>query len=86
MLSSDFNKNIKRVLVSYKKGAEEALKSANYVCRLFKRNGIEGIVRPSMGIAHSDTKGVGLVVVCGGDGTLLITLGKIFPLKFRLSE
>ena len=81
MLSSDFNKNIKRVLVSYKKGAEEALKTANYVCRLFKRNGIEGIVRPSMGITHSDTKGVGLVVVCGGDGTLLITLGKIFPLE-----
>ncbi len=81
MFSSDFNKNIKRVLVSYKKGAEDALKSANYVCGLFQQNGIEGIVKPSMGITHSDTEGVGLVVVCGGDGTLLITLGKIFPLE-----
>jgi NAD+ kinase len=81
MFSSEFNKNVRRVLVSYKKDALEALKSANYVCGLFKENGIEAIVRPSMGITSSDTEGVGLVVVCGGDGTLLITLGKIFPLE-----
>jgi NAD+ kinase len=81
MFSSEFNKEIKRVLVSYKKGAAKALKSANYVCGLFKKNGIEGIVRPSMDITSADTDGVGLVIVCGGDGTLLITLGKIFPLE-----
>ncbi len=81
MFSSEFNKNVKRVLVSYKKGAEEAKKSADYVCGLFRRNGIEGAVRPSMGITAADAKDVGLVIVCGGDGTLLITLGKIFPLE-----
>jgi NAD+ kinase len=83
MFSSDFNKNIKRVLVSYKKDAVAALKSAEYVCGLFKKNGIETIIKPSMDIKSSDTKNIGLVVVCGGDGTLLITLGKIFP---QLSE
>ncbi|MHB8232766.1 MAG: NAD(+)/NADH kinase [bacterium] len=81
MFSSEFNKNVKRVLVSYKKDAEEALKSANYIYGLFKQNGIEGIVSPSMDITAAETAGVGLVVVCGGDGTLLITLGKIFPLE-----
>ncbi len=81
MLSSEFNKNIERVLVSYKKDFAPAMESANYICGLFEQNGIKGIVRPSMDIAPSDTKGVGLIVVCGGDGTLLITLGKIFPFE-----
>ena len=81
MFASEFNKNVKRVLISYKKGAEEALKSANYVCGLLNKNGMEGTVKPSMGITAADTRGVGLVVVCGGDGTLLITLGKVFPLE-----
>ncbi|HEC24880.1 MAG TPA: NAD(+)/NADH kinase [bacterium] len=80
MFASEFNKNIRRVLISYKKDAEEALKSAKYVCRLFELNGIEGSVRPSMDITAADVDNVGLVVVCGGDGTLLITLGNIFPL------
>lgn len=80
MFASEFNKNVRRVLISYKKDAEEALKSAKYVYRLFELNGIEGLVRPSMDITAADVDNIGLVVVCGGDGTLLITLGKIFPL------
>ncbi len=81
MFSSEFNKTVKKVLVSYKKDVPAALESANQVCGLFNMHGIKGIVRPSMGITAADTEGIGLVVVCGGDGTLLITLGKIFPLE-----
>lgn len=81
MLASEFNKDIKKVLISYKKDAKRALDSAKYVCGLIKERGIAAVVKPSMGITARDVEGVGLVVVCGGDGTLLITLGKIFPLE-----
>lgn len=81
MLASEFNKNIKRVLISYKKDAGEAFKSANHVREIIKKQGIEAVVKPSMNITASDTENVGLVIVCGGDGTLLITFGKIFPLE-----
>lgn len=79
MLASEFNKNVKKVLISYKKDAEEAFKSANHVCEIIKQRGIEAAVSPSMSITASDMKDVGLVIVCGGDGTLLMTFGKIFP-------
>ncbi len=81
MLASEFNKNIKKILISYKKDAEEAFKSANHVCEIIKKTGTEAVVRPSMDITASDIENVGLVVVCGGDGTLLITFGRIFPLE-----
>ena len=81
MFASEFNKNIKRVLISYKKDAEEAFKSANYIYEFIKAKGIDAAVKPSMNITAADTENVGLVVVCGGDGTLLITFGKIFPLE-----
>ncbi len=81
MFASEFNKNLKKVLISYKKDAEEAFKSANYVCEIIKKNGIDAAVKPSMGITAADIENIGLVVVCGGDGTLLITFGKIFPLE-----
>ncbi len=81
MLSSEFNKNIQKVLVSYKKNAGEAYETANLIPGLLKKYGVESVVRPSMDITRADTDGVGLVIVCGGDGTLLITFGMIFPLE-----
>jgi len=81
MLSKEFNKNIKKVLISYKKDAQEAYDAAVYISELIENRNINTVVRPSMDIAAADLSGVGLVVVLGGDGTLLITFGSVFPLE-----
>jgi NAD+ kinase len=81
MLSKEFNKNIKKVLISYKKDAQEAYDAAVYISELIENRNINTVVRPSMDIAVADLSGVGLVVVLGGDGTLLITFGSVFPLE-----
>jgi NAD+ kinase len=81
MLSKEFNKNIKKVLISYKKDAQEAYDAAVYISELIENRNINTVVRPSMDIAVADLRGVGLVVVLGGDGTLLITFGSVFPLE-----
>ncbi len=81
MLSKEFNKNIKKVLISYKKDAQEAYNAAVYISEPIEDKNIETIIRPSMDIAAADLTDVGLVIVLGGDGTLLITFGNVFPLE-----
>ncbi|MHB1680512.1 MAG: NAD(+)/NADH kinase [bacterium] len=81
MLSKEFNKNVKKVLISYKKDAQEAYNAAVYISNIFESRNIKTVVRPSMDIAAADLKDTGLVIVLGGDGTLLITFGKIFLLE-----
>jgi NAD+ kinase len=81
MQAKEFNKNIKKVLISYKKNAQEAYNAAVYISKLIENKHITTVVRPSMDIAAADLSDVGLVVVLGGDGTLLITFGNVFPLE-----
>ncbi|MCL5673818.1 MAG: NAD(+)/NADH kinase [Deltaproteobacteria bacterium] len=81
MLSKEFNKNVKKVLISYKRDAQEAYNAAVYTSNIFENRNIKTVVRPSMDIAAADLLDANLIIVLGGDGTLLITFGKIFPLE-----
>ena len=84
MLSKEFNKNIKKVLISYKKDAQEAYDAAVYISELVEGKNIETVIRPSMDISPADLIDTGLVIVLGGDGTLLITFGSVFPLEIPM--
>ncbi len=81
MFSNEFDLNIKKVLISYKKDLALAYKATVEIGDLINSRNIDTVIRPSMNIAPADLENVGLVVVLGGDGTLLITIGKMFPLE-----
>ncbi|RZD15863.1 MAG: NAD(+)/NADH kinase [Candidatus Acididesulfobacter guangdongensis] len=84
MLSKEFNKNIKKVLISYKKDAQEAYNAAVFISELIEDKNIKTVIRPSMDISPADLIDTGLVIVLGGDGTLLITFGSVFPLEIPM--
>lgn len=81
MYANEFNRNVKKVLISYKKDARQAYESAIDISELIGKRLVETIIRPSMDITAADLKDVGLAIVLGGDGTLLITFGKMYPVE-----
>jgi NAD+ kinase len=81
MYANEFNKNVKKVLISYKKDARQAYEAAIYISELIDKRLIETVIRPSMDITAADLEYVGLAIVLGGDGTLLITFGKMYPVE-----